>query len=282
LRENLAQSAEALRYIASVGAPYEPNVSHHFAFRGADDASCVVAAWQAARLARALGVRTLIAQVMLSTPGSTWGLQDLAKARVLLRLLRELEDGRFSVVLQTRAGLDSFSTDPLKARAQLAAATALMDDIEPHDAHSPQIIHVVGWSEAVRLADPPVINESVQITRAALAEYRSLRARGLVDDMSGHPDVREREDRLLAECRTLMAGVETLGEASDPQALYKALSRGLYAVPYLQACRGEFARPVQWRTRSVRGSVRVVDERGIQIPAEERVERFNGPVSPAV
>jgi hypothetical protein len=40
-----------------------------------------------------------------------------------------------------------------KAKAQLAAVTAMMDDIEPQDEGSPQIIHVVSYSEAFRLAD---------------------------------------------------------------------------------------------------------------------------------
>ena len=166
LRENLEQQLAALRYIASVGTPFEPNVPHHFAFRGADDATYVVSGYLAARTAKALGIRTLIAQNMLNTPKYTWGMQDLAKSRALLRLLHGLEDRTFSVVLETRAGLDYLSADPFRAKAQLAAVTALMDDIEPRNPGSPGIIHVVSWTEATRFADPGVIAESVQICPA--------------------------------------------------------------------------------------------------------------------
>ena len=42
VRENLQQHIETLRYIATTGKPFEANVSHHFAFRGADDVTYVV------------------------------------------------------------------------------------------------------------------------------------------------------------------------------------------------------------------------------------------------
>jgi len=189
MRESLRQHIETLRFIASSGKPFEPNIPHHFAFRGADDVTYVVSAVLAARTAKALGVRHFILQNMLNTPKSTWGVQDLAKSRAMLQLVRELEDEGFQAILQPRAGLDCFSHDLDKAKVQLAAVSALMDDIEPHDPISPPMIHVVSYSEASHLADPPVVNESIQITRAAIEEYRRLRARGKVPDMSRHPEV---------------------------------------------------------------------------------------------
>ncbi|MGQ9881463.1 MAG: hypothetical protein ACUVSV_11465 [Armatimonadota bacterium] len=108
VRENLHQHLEALRFIAESGKPFEPNIPHHFAFRGTDDISYVVSSVLAARTAKRLGVRTLILQNMLNTPKATWGIQDLAKSRALLSLVRELEDENFRVILQPRAGLDYF------------------------------------------------------------------------------------------------------------------------------------------------------------------------------
>ena len=274
LRENLAEQFAALRHVASAGKPYEPNVPHHFAFRGADDATYVVSGWLAARAAKELGVRTLVAQAMLNTPKHTWGVQDLAKARALLALLRELEDRDFRVILQPRAGLDYFSADPAKAKAQLAAVTALMDDIEPADPSSPSIVHVVSWSEAVRFADPPVIAESVQITRHALAEHRLLRARGMLDDMGADPEVQARTRELLAESRAIIQAIET--SVADPwtaAGLYRVFAAGFLPVPYLWECRDELEPAVAWRTRSIRGSVRLVDDRGVPLPVAERIAR---------
>ncbi len=275
LRENLDQMLAALRYIASVGTPFEPNVPHHFAFRGADDATYVISGYVAARAAKAAGVRCLIAQNMLNTPKYTWGVQDLAKSRALLRLLRGLEDNTFTVVLETRAGLDYLSADPFRAKSQLAAVSALMDDIEPRNDGSPQIVHVVSWTEATRFADPSVIAESVQISRQALAEYRRLRRKGLIDDMTESREANARTEELVVECRAVIQAIErSIPDAwTAASALYRMFAAGFLPVPYLWECREELTGAVDWRTRLIKGSVRLVDERGIPLTAAQRIEK---------
>jgi hypothetical protein len=272
VRENLRQHIETLRYVASTGKPFEPNVPHHFAFRGADDVSYIASAVLAAKTAKSLGIRWLIFQNMLNTPKYTWGVQDLAKSRATLKLLRELQDERFRVILQPRGGLDYFSPDLDKARAQLAAVTALMDDIEPHDPSSPPIIHVVSFSEASHLADPPVIDESIQITRHALAEYRRLRAKGEVDDVTSHPEVETRKAELLADAREVIRAIETtIPEPYSAEGLYKVFAAGFLPVPYLWECRDEFAHAIRWPTRLIRGAVKAVDENGLPLPVTDRL-----------
>lgn len=283
LRENLAQQLDALRFIAGAGTPYEPNVAHHFAFRGADDVTCVVASALAARTARRLGLRHLVLQVMLNTPRGTWGVQDLAKARAMLALARELEGPDFRVTLQPRGGLDHFSAQPEKARAQLAAVTALMDDIEPQDETSPPLIHVVSYSEGYELATPPVIDESIQITRCALAEYRRLRRRGDIEDMARHRDVQARTAELLDEARLVLTAMEAdLPPLYTAEGLYQAFARGFLPVPYLWECREELERAVRWQTRLTLGRVMLIDERSLPLAAAERVRRVRaGDGSPA-
>jgi hypothetical protein len=277
LRENLDQQLAALRYVASVGKPFEPNVPHHFAFRGADDAAYVVSGYIAARVAKAVGIRWLIAQNMLNTPKSTWGVQDLAKSRALLRLLRSLEDRTFSVVLQTRAGLDYLSADPFRAKSQLAAVTALMDDIEPRNAGSPDIVHVVSWTEATRFADPAVIAESVQISGQALAKYRRLRAEGVIDDMSASSDVKARTEELVSESLAVIRAIESsVPDPFAPAGLYRIFAAGFLPVPYLWECREEFPGATGWRTRLVRGAVRLVDESGAPLSLAQRIGKVLG------
>ncbi|MGD2246729.1 MAG: cobalamin-binding protein, partial [Candidatus Aminicenantes bacterium] len=104
VKQGLAQHIETMKYIASVGKPYEPNLPHHFAFRGADDLTYIVSAYLAAKTAKLQGIRYLILQNMLNTPKSTWGVRDLAKARALLKLVKQLEDKNFRVFYQPRAG----------------------------------------------------------------------------------------------------------------------------------------------------------------------------------
>lgn len=271
VRKNLQQHIETLRFIAQSGKPFEPNIPHHFAFRGADDVSYVVSAVLAARTAKALGVRHFILQNMLNTPRQTWGIQDLAKSRALLQLVRALEDDRFHVILQPRAGLDYFSADLEKAKAQLAAVSALMDDIEPHDSSSPQIVHVVSYSEGSHLADPPIINESIQITRAAMEEYRRRRAQGKVEDMSRHPELQRRTEELLEGAQAVLAAIEeSIPAPYTAEGLYLAFAAGFLPVPYLWEGREEFRHAVRWRTQLIQGGVQVVDEQGEAIPPAVR------------
>jgi hypothetical protein len=220
-----------------------------------------------------MGVRYLILPNMLNTPKSTWGVQDLAKSRVMLSLIRELEDQSFRVFLQPRAGLDLFSLDSEKAKIQLAAATALMDDIEPHDWSSPPIIHVVSYSEASQLADPAIINESLQITRASIREYRSHKADGEVLAALSGSAIQTRTERLMSEARTVLRAIEEwIQTPRHSDRLYQIFAAGFLPVPFLWECPDEFQRAVKWRTKMIRGSVMVVDERDRPISAEERVD----------
>ena len=101
------------------------------------------------------------------------GSAGFGKIKSFAKTGQRLEDNNFRVILQTRAGLDFFKPDIDEAKAQLAAVTAMMDDIDPKNIYSPEIIHVVSYSEALYLATPDIINESIKITRHALKEYRT-------------------------------------------------------------------------------------------------------------
>ncbi|MGC8785161.1 MAG: hypothetical protein ACP5RN_12360 [Armatimonadota bacterium] len=43
-------------------------------------------------------------------------------------------------------------------------------------------------------------------------------------------------------------------------------------MPYLWEGREEFAHAVRWQTRVIRGSVKVVDEQGIPVPVDQRMQ----------
>lgn len=273
LGENLSQHLEALNFVAATGKPFEPNVPHHFAFRGADDITYVVSAVLAARTAKLRGIRYLILQNMLNTPRYTWGIQDLAKARAMLSLVRELQDSRFTVFFQPRAGLDSFSPDLERARVQLAAISALMDDIEPHDWSSPQIVHVVSFCEGSHLASPPIIEESIKITRSTITEYRRLKAAGQIPLMDDHPEVLQRQEEILSGARTILQAIEeSIASPYTVAGLYRAFVAGFLPVPFLWGSRQQFQHAVNWTTKIIQGAVKVVDTRGQPIPPRERAE----------
>ncbi len=275
VKYNLEEHLKTLEFIAESGKPFEPNIPHHFAFRGADDYSYVLSAYLAALTAKKKGVQHFIIQSMLNTPKFTWGIQDLAKARALLTLCKELESPEFKVYLQPRAGLDYFSPDLNRAKIQLAAVSAMMDDIDPHDQFSPDIIHVVSYSEAVHLATPEIIDESIQITFQALTDYRKARKKGKIEDMSRNKEVVERTDDLIEQVRFMRSHIELIW--SDPysaKGLYDIFKAGIMPVPYLWEKRSEFREAVKWKTGFVNGGVRVIDEKGEAVDPKNRLHKM--------
>ncbi|MGI6090045.1 MAG: cobalamin-binding protein [Saccharofermentanales bacterium] len=272
LYTNLSEHIKTIRWIANSGKPLEANVSHHFSFRGADDITYITAGYLAAKLAKHLGCKTFILQNMLNTPRSTWGVQDLAKSRTLLKLVKSLEDNQFRIILQPRAGLDYFRPDPEEAKIQLAAVTCLMDDIEPHNALSPRIIHVVSYSEALHLATPEIINDSIRITLHALKHYRAARRQGLIDDMSQHTDVIKREQSLTEDAAALIQGLEqAIPDLYSADGLYKAFVAGFLPVPYLWNKDSEFSHARQLKTKLIKGATVVVTEDGKPMTITNRI-----------
>ena len=271
LLDNLKEHFEAVRWIVTTGKPVEPNVPHHFAFRGADDITYIISGYLAAKACKKLGVRHLILQNMLNTPKYTTGVQDLAKGRTMLKLVRELEDGQFHVSLQSRAGLDFFAPDLEEAKIQLAAVTCLMDDLEPENDNSPEIIHVVNYSEAVRLATPPIIKESIKITLNALHEYRVARIMGKVPNMKYDQEVKYREEALYNEVKEAIVLMENaIPNLYTPEGFYKVFVEGFLSVPYLMDQQRKYPKATMWHTAFKNGGISVVDDNGNIINTSDR------------
>ena len=263
LLQNLKEHFEAVRYIASTGKPIEPNVPHHFAFRGADDISYIISGYLAAKACKKLGAKHLILQNMLNTPKYTIGVQDLAKGRAMLKLVRQLEDKGFKVSLQLRAGLDYFAPDIELAKVQLAAVTCMMDDIEPENDNSPEIIHVVNYSEAVRLANPTIIKESIQITLSALHEYRLARDLKKVPNMKYDIEVAERTEKLYEEAREAITILEQhIPNLYTPEGFYTVFVEGFFPVPYLMDTEHRFSKATRFQTAIKSGGISVVNDKG--------------------
>ena len=275
LIDNLKEHFEAVKYIVTTGKPVEPNVPHHFAFRGADDITYIISGYLAAKACKKLGVRHLILQNMLNTPKYTWGIQDLAKGRTMLKLVRELEDDDFQVSLQSRVGLDYFAPDLEYAKIQLAAASCMMDDIEPENNNSPEIVHVVNYCEAVRLATPPVIKESIQITLNALHEYRIARSLGAIPNMKYDTETQERADSLYAEAKAAINLLEKhITNLYTPEGFYKVFTEGFLPVPYLMDQQRKYRKATMYQTAIKNGGIRVVDEKGCVLDTVVRYRKI--------
>lgn len=272
LYHNLVEHVDAIKRIAEMGKPVETNVPHHFAFRGCDDATYVVSGYLSAKMAKKCGVKTFVLQNMLNTPRSTWGVQDIAKARVLLKLVKELEDNQFRVILQTRAGLDYFKPDIEYAKAQLAAVTAMMDDIDPHNLLSPEIIHVVSYSEALFLATPDILNDSIKITRTALEEYRKRKKRKETPDVMTE-DISDRTDLLEKTVRAIIKAMEdNITELYSPEGLYIAFTAGFLPVPELWSDTEKYRHAKEWGTKGIKGGYYLTDK-GVLISTDARINK---------
>lgn len=159
-----------------------------------------------------------------------------------------------------------------KAKVQLAAVTARMDDIEPENPNSPDIIHVVSYCEAVKLATPEYINESIQITTKALFEYRKLKSIGAIDHMKNHADVINRTNDLYTTVKNIVRLIESnIKNPYSAQGLYEIFKKGVMPVPYLWEGLEEFKEAIKWRTSLVNGAVKVVDEQGVEINSLNRL-----------
>ncbi|MBQ6166561.1 MAG: hypothetical protein IJK41_03905 [Muribaculaceae bacterium] len=271
VKDNLHEMIETIKYISSTGKPLEPNVPHHFAFRGGDDVTFIISGYLAAKTAKKYGIKHLILQNMLNTPKYTVGIQDIAKCRAMLSLVRTLEDDHFKVHLQLRAGLDYFAPDLDKAKVQLAEVTALMDDIEPNNDNSPEIIHVVSYSEAVRLATPDIINDSIKITLSALESYRTLRKAGKIENMAYDRDVNARFENLKTEALESIRLLENhIPNLYTPSGLFKVFEEGFLPVPYLMDPLRKYPKATKWQTALKDGGIKVVDGKGKPIYTPSR------------
>jgi len=269
--DNLKEHFETIKYIATTEKPLEPNVPHHFAFRGSDDASCVIAGFLANKVSKILGIKHLIIQCMQNNPKHTWGVQDIAKARVLLKLTKELEDDNFSVSLQTRVGLDYLSCDIEKAKIQLASVSALMDDIEPQNENSPEIIHVVSYSEANNLANPEIINDSIKITLCALQKYRQAKITGIIDFNKYEDEIEVREKELYHEAKEAILFLEeNIENLYTPEGFFYIFEKGIFPLPYLLDEQNKFPDVKKYSTMLENGGVYCVDEKGNKIKTIDR------------
>ena len=150
-----------------------------------------------------------------------------------------------------------------------------MDDIEPNNPNSPEIIHVVSYSEAVRLATPPVVIDSIKITIAALQEYRRLRAEGKVPNMEYDLKTDERANELYEEAKGCVGLLEQyIPNLYTPEGLYQVFVNGFLPVPYLVEQRQKYPNAVKWTTAYKNGGVYVIDDNGNIIDSRKRYRQI--------
>ncbi len=268
LEESIRVRQEVMRWHGDRDIPVELNEPHHWGMRDAPDTVFCAAAFLSAYNARAFGVTDYLAQFMFNSPPGTSDAMDLAKMLACLDLIEPLArtgPRPFRLYRQTRTGLLSYPTDLDEARGQLAASVYLQMALRP------DVVHVVGFSEADHAATADDVIEGCKIARRAIRNARSGQP-----DLTCDPVVQRRRAELVAETRVLLEAIATLappGTAdpwTDPATLAAAVTTGLLDAPQLRGNRfgrGEIV------TRIVDGACVAVEERGRPFGEAERVRR---------
>ena len=237
LEVSIAENLDAVGWYAANGIPVEMNESHHWSLRNAHDSVAVAAAFLAAYNARERGATTYVQQLMFNNPPGTSPAMDLAKMLAKLDLVDSLHNKDFGIVREVRTGLTSLPLDPDAAKGHLGSSIHTMMALKP------DILHVVGFSEADFAATPEVVIESCKIARGAIRNAILGQPDPLAD-----PALRTRKDHLVAEARFLLAEIKEEFTAmsanpwADPKALAQAVKAGYLDAPHLvgnKAARGE-------------------------------------------
>lgn len=265
LTEAIKENQSAMRWHAERGIPVEVNEAHHWGLRDAPDVITVASAFLAAYNAKAMGVRHYIAQLMLNNPPSTSGKADLGKMLAILELINSLEDENFAVYRQIRTGLASLSSDMLIAKGQLASSIQLGLTLSPH------IVHVVGFSEGDHAANSDDVIESCKIAQGVIRNFNLGFPNFLADE-----EVLARKEHLVKEAKLLISAIKNLGAKDrdpliDPEVIAKAIKIGLLDAPHLKGNPHAYGKI---KTRMINGGCEAVNDNGIPISEEERIERI--------
>ncbi len=263
LEEAIRENQEAVRTYIALGVPIEGLEAHQWSLRGASDAVAVATFYLACYQAKKLGARFYVAQYMFNTPPGIDPWADIAKMLAKKELVEQLADDHFTIFTQIRGGLAHFAPQEAIAKGQLGASTALGLFLQPH------IVHVVGFSEAIRLVGAQEVIESARIVNGVLRDLLL----GL-PNVSGDQRVRERKEELKEEAWFLLDTLRKIGEREpdpflSPRVLAQAVRSGIFDAPHL---RGNREAQGKMETRVVGGVVRCVDAQGKILSERERVK----------
>lgn len=281
LEGSIREHQQVMAFYGERGIPVELNEPHHWGMRDAPDVVFVVSAFLSAYNARAFGVRDYIAQLMFNSPAELSDKMDLAKMLAVLEIIYPLSleesptevlrkevggEGKFKIYKQTRTGLLSYPVEINAARAHLSASIYLQMALRP------DIIHIVGHTEADHAATGEDVIEAARMARRAIENAMGQ------PDLTADPDVMARKTELVEQARVTLEAIKAIAPASvsdpwtDPATLAKSVSLGIMDAPQLgnnAYARGEIVTRIDER-----GACVVVDAGGKVISERERLQEF--------
>ena len=234
----IREHKEAIRYLVKKGIPTEMNDPNQWSSRYAHDAVFVTDYALIAAIMYKAGSPNMIFQMQFNKPADTGDFADLAKFTAARDLIEEVRPtgNNSRIIIETRAGIEHFSTNMKVAKFQLARSVMLQMLMNP------SILHLVSYCEADHAATPDDVIESSKILRRAVRVFREHEAdiRKAVNDSF----VKERHDFLINQAHILMEKIGHLGKMgqccasrqvaerlSDTQALQLAMKYRIMAAP---------------------------------------------------
>ncbi len=266
LEGSIREHQQVMTWYGQHGIPVELNEPHHWGMRDSPDVIFVVAAYLAAYNARSCGVKDYIAQLMFNSPPGLSDQMDLARMLAVLRMIDPLRGDDFHIYRQTRTGLLSYPLLDAAARAHLATSIYVQMAIQP------DIVHIVGHTEAHHAATASDVIQAVEMARRTI----ETALKGMAD-MNADPVVQARTEELVNEALITLEAIRALAPAShpdpltDPEILARAVSSGIMDAPQLK--NNKFARG-EIQTRIIAGACQTCDSQGNPIREAERLLRL--------
>ena len=275
LEGSIREHQQVMAWYGERSIPVELNEPHHWGMRDATDVVFVVSAFLSAYNAKFFGVKDYIAQLMFNSPPGLSDAMDLAKMLAVLDLIAPLssthfpaenkatEKAKFRIWKQTRTGLLSYPQDPAAARGHLAASVYLQMALKP------DIVHVVGHTEAHHAATADDVIEASKIARRAIENA----VRG-APDMTTDPAIQIRKEELVAEAAVTLEAMRSLAAPgvpdpwTDAATLAKAVTSGLLDAPQLK--NNPFGKGLV-RTQIVNGKSVAVNSDGRPLSESDRL-----------
>ena len=233
---------KAVSYLVEKGIPTEMNDPNQWSSRYAHDAVFVADYALIASVMYTAKSPDMIFQMQFNKPADTGDYADLAKMLAARELIEEVRPlGNTSrIYIETRAGIEHFSTDLNRAKLQLARSTMLQMLLNP------SIIHLVSYCEADHAATPDDVIESSKILRTAVRMFKENETD--IRAAANHPFVQKRKQELKEEAWYLLdiiGKLATDGEfytrenaahfLSDTKALQLAMKYRIMAAPGISA-----------------------------------------------
>jgi hypothetical protein len=233
--------------------------------RDASDVIFVVSAYLAAYNARAFGVKDYIAQLMFNSPPGLSDAMDLAKMLAILELIEPLGGPDFRILREVRTGLLSYPLEPAAARAHLAASIYVQMALKP------QIVHIVGHTEADHAATADDVIEAAYMAQRVIEN--ALKGS---PDLTADPAVQRRKQQLMEEAQITLEAIRRLGpESQDPLidqvVLEKAVTEGIMDAPQLK--NNPFGKGIL-KTRIVNGACMAIGPDDQPIGEAKRLGKF--------